>query len=449
MKNFFRVRPAKFVGLCLTVVCFGGVFASPVTAAEIDSSDVKPEPMIEFFAREPQNSVLIPQKTVKEWLVIKGYSVYDPNYRSQLEKPFTRACPSEHPICSLLVSSRRAYHGKKVSQIEIKTEKVRHFLKELTDDFGEEPIDARLVIKNGRATIFTPSKNGYRLNVEESLKVIERHAPAMARGIFPKKIKLSIETLKPKITTDADAQRLGIVELLAEGRSNFAGSPPNRIHNIRVAANRFNGVILAPGEELSFVDILGPVNGATGYRKELVIINNQTRPEYGGGVCQVSTTLFRAAILAGLEITQRRSHSYAVRYYEPIGFDATIYIPNPDLKFRNNTPRHILIQNFIEGTELVFRIYGTSDGRTVEMEGPFVTAYNSDGSPKKAHFTRLVKDAQGNIMFDETFHSNYKSPRDYPKPADIARTTVLTEKPADWSKKQWRAYKKAAAKNRR
>lgn len=199
---------------------------------------------------------------------------------------------------------------------------------------------------------------------------------------------------------------------------------------------KFHGVLIPPGEEFSFVDILGEVNEDTGWRPELVIRNNRTEPEYGGGICQVSTTLFRAAVFSGLRITMRQNHSYPVKYYKPIGFDASVYVPMPDMRFINNTPGHILIQGEIDGTELIFRIYGTDDGREVIVEDPVVLERGEDGTMKTS-FTQTVKNASGETIIDKTFFSNYDNPDNYPKPEDID----LSEKPEDWSKRQWEEYK--------
>ena len=129
---------------------------------------------------------------------------------------------------------------------------------------------------------------------------------------------------------------------------------------------------------------MGPIDGggwAHGWLPELVIKGNDTIPEYGGGLCQVSPTMFRAALYSGLEITARRNHSYAVSYYTPYGLDATIYDPWPDFKFKNDTPAHLLIQGYTEGSEAYFVFYGTQDDRSVEMEGPFVYNYHSASTP--------------------------------------------------------------------
>jgi vancomycin resistance protein YoaR len=183
---------------------------------------------------------------------------------------------------------------------------------------------------------------------------------------------------------------LGIQELVGTGTSDFSGSPVNRRHNIKVGAAKLNGVLIAPGEEFSLNKTLGNIDGSTGYLPELVIKGDKTIPEYGGGLCQIGTTAFRVALDAGVPITERRPHSYRVVYYEPAGMDATIYSPSPDLKFINDTPAYLLLQTKIDGNDLTFELWGTPDGRKVEMTTPKVYHFVSPGPTKIIETTDLA-----------------------------------------------------------
>ena len=173
----------------------------------------------------------------------------------------------------------------------------------------------------------------------------------------------------------------------------------------------FNGIIVGPGEEFSFNSLLGEVDGEHGYQPELVIKGGKLEYEYGGGVCQVSTTMFRAAIFAGFPITERQNHSFPVRYYNPQGFDSTVYPGVVDLKFINNSPASILIQGKVNKNILTFEIYGASDDRVVKVDNPTQYDQQSDGS-MKAYFSRTVIFADGKKQTD-TFRSNYKAPVKY------------------------------------
>lgn len=286
---------------------------------------------------------------------------------------------------------------------------------------NQSAVNARLELTEGedsetpRVTQFAAPRRGQALNQDATAQRIARTITALPaeRQERPVTVDLVVDIQQPAITENADLAELGITTLLARGESDFAGSPANRVHNIRVGASRYHGLLVPPGEEFSFNQYLGPVTAAAGYRPELVIKQNKTVPEYGGGLCQVSTTAFRAAAFSGLEITERKNHSYAVRYYGTPGFDATIYPGYTDLRFRNNTPGHILVQTKIVGTKLIFDFWGTSDGRVVEVAGP--TPYNRQvsGAVKATLQQRVMQDNE--VIIDATFHSNYKPPSLFPR----------------------------------
>lgn len=224
--------------------------------------------------------------------------------------------------------------------------------------------------------------------------------------------QVSLKEARPSIFAAADFAKLTFPHKLARGESSFAGSPRNRVHNIQVATKRFNGLVILPGEEFSFNQYLGAVDASNGYLPELVIKQNVTTPELGGGICQVSTTVFRGALQAGLQITQRRNHSYPVRYYGTPGYDATVYPPATDFKFKNDTGKPIHLLATIEGTRVIFDVWGTKDGRTVTVNGPVVTSRKPDGSLTAA-VAQIVK-KQGKSIREQNFVSTYKSPDLFP-----------------------------------
>jgi vancomycin resistance protein YoaR len=206
----------------------------------------------------------------------------------------------------------------------------------------------------------------------------------------------------------SETNNLGIEELLARGESNFKGSPNNRRHNIRIGTEKFQGILIKPGEEFSFNQHLGPVEEEQGFLPELVIKRTGTVPELGGGLCQVSSTAFRAAMQAGLPIVQRKNHAYAVKYYAPQGTDATIYPGVVDLKFKNDTPGHILVWAYLKDKDnLIFDFYGTKDDRKVTLEKPLQFDRKPDGS-MKASWTREIN--KNGTTTSETFKSVYQSP---------------------------------------
>ncbi len=362
--------------------------------------------------------------------------VHDATYHSEIEALLLCDLTSVDTPCLLTDTTIAAFTTRtQPSAPAINTSTVTAFVTDLARRLNTDPVNARLRFNEETKTLqeIAPHQDGIALDVDSTVAhisdVLLAHAP------LPSTMEL-IATTMPAHVTSANAHSLGIKDRLGSGVSNFRGSTAARIHNIVVSANRFDGLLIAPNEEFSFVKILGPVDAAHGYTEELVIRDNETKPEFGGGICQVSTTVFRAAVNTGMKITQRRNHSYPVQYYSPIGFDASIYVPSPDFRFVNNTSGYILMHLAIVGTDITFTYYGTSDDRTIAIDGPHITEHQPDGA-MKTYFTQKVTGKDGAVMIDDIFRSNYKSPKDYPNPGDVAK---LTEKPEDWSKKQWDEY---------
>lgn len=369
---------------------------------------------------------------IKKFIQESEDLTYSPSYRSEIEN--TNFCAYQKSIiCNLLFSATSAIHIQKISSIYLDKSVVSQYLDDLALEVNRDPENAKLQADDGKVSVFALSRDGIQLDKEKSLQIINDYFKGTSKT---NEVSLAYKVIRPEISTDS-IENLGITALIGEGTSNFAGSPKNRIHNIIIGSQRFNGVLIKPGEEFSFIKTLGPVDESTGYLQELVIKQDKTEPDYGGGMCQVSTTAFRAAIMSGLKITARTPHAYPVSYYNPQGMDATVFIPNPDLKFLNNTPGYILMQTKIEGTKLIFDFYGTVDGRKINITGPTITERNPDGS-MKATFTQEVLDKDGNQILHNVFNSSYDSPSKYPHPGQ----EIFKEKPADWSKKQWETYKK-------
>ncbi len=297
--------------------------------------------------------------------------------------------------------------GQKRLSAYISENEVKKYLSQFAGGVSVSPVNAKFKMEGREISAFALSKPGKKLDVEKSAKIVKENLEN-----HKKTSALVFNEVQPEITSE-DVNELGINSLLGEGTTNFAGSPASRKHNIRVGSDKYQGKIIRSGEVFSFNRNLGPVTAAAGYKPELVIKQGETVPEYGGGICQVSTTLFRAAVKSGLEITDRTNHSYPVEYYGTPGFDATIYPPNPDLKFKNNTDAPILIQYNIVGTKLNFEIYGEDDGRKVAVDGPHPYDRKSSGAVK-AWLKQTVLTENGNKMHEQTFYSNYKSPQEYP-----------------------------------
>lgn len=283
---------------------------------------------------------------------------------------------------------------------------LENYLIILVPSINRSPIDAQFTVVENRVTDFVLSQDGLKLEIKKNVLNIKEK---IATG--EKEIELEVSIVPPKIATK-DIDNLGITSFLGKGVSNFAGSPSSRIHNIKIGSAEFHGLLIKPKEEFSFNTILGEVGPEQGYKEELVIKRDKTIPEYGGGLCQVSTTAFRAAVYAGLKITERYPHAFPVVYYSPQGFDATIYPPHPDLRFINDTLSHLLIQTKIEGNYLTFEFYGTDDGRKIEIDGPYQYDVKPDGSMKTKLTRKILR--HGELVEEKTWKSSYKSPDLYP-----------------------------------
>ncbi len=219
------------------------------------------------------------------------------------------------------------------------------------------------------------------------------------------KLQVPAAEEKANVAVSEDLQSLGIKNLIATGHSAFAGSHAGRIKNINVGISKYNGLLVQPGEVFSFNEHLGEVDAANGFVPELVIKAEGTVPEYGGGLCQVSSTMYRAALYAGFPIVERAPHSYAVSYYAQVmgyGMDGTIYPGVRDVKFKNDSPGAVVMQAYTEGDQAYFKFYGSDDGRKVRMEGPYVSNYRSPGPTQVIQSDKLPPGARKQVEVNHT-----------------------------------------------
>jgi vancomycin resistance protein YoaR len=285
-------------------------------------------------------------------------------------------------------------------------------------------IEPVLQITDNKVTAFAPATNGVMFDTAAFLNI------ATMSGTFA----IPTTTLYPQKSLAA-TNDLGIKELIGFGESWYAHSIPGRIHNVALTASKINDILIAPGEEFSFNRALGEVSAATGYKPGYIIQGGRSVLSDGGGVCQVSSTLFRALLDAGVKITRRLPHSYRVSYYEignKPGFDATVYSGNVDLRFLNDTPGYILLHTTSDSKNLYMTValYGTSDGRTTEIIN--YKQYNARPAPATEYipdpslppgkreqidwaasgistsFQNIVRKADGTVLYDDTYVSNYQ-----------------------------------------
>lgn len=311
----------------------------------------------------------------------------------------------------------------------VNSNEINRILGEIRPNIEVEAKNAIFNIDQDKVVEFSPEVDGVRIDED---KFRERLAQVIV-GSETNDLEVPVTITSPKIRA-GDINTLGIKTLIGVGTSKFHNSIPNRIHNLTLASTRLNGAIVAPGETFSLGGQIGEVSRATGYLEAYVISQGRTILGDGGGVCQVSTTLFRAVLNAGLPIVERKAHSYRVHYYEEDlgpGYDATVFLPSADLKFVNDTPGHILIQTKVDpkNYSMKYEIYGTSDGRVASISKakiysqtpPLPTIYQDDptlasGTKKQVDWSAWgarvsfdYKVTRGDeVLQDRTFYSTYQ-----------------------------------------
>ena len=256
-------------------------------------------------------------------------------------------------------------------------------LEEVVNRWAEEIYipaqDARLRfdVNTGRPEVIQPSISGRQLNVDAAIASIQS---ALITG--QSQAQLPVDLLSPRVDSNR-IDEMGIRELVVNGTTYFAGSSRDRIHNIEVAAEKFEGVVIPPNGIFSFNSIVQDVSAANGFEDSLIIWGDRTAVGVGGGVCQVSTTVFRSAFLGGFPIVERYNHGYVVSWYGEPGMDATIYTPSVDFKFRNDTSAYLLVQPVVDSINGVisFLFYGTKPDRQVTVGQPVISDVVEAGEP--------------------------------------------------------------------
>lgn len=335
------------------------------------------------------------------------------------------------------VQVNEAADGSRTHDVFVDENALRHWLRQFEGQLYREPVNARYYFDDGteELVLVAPHVNGRELDIDATIEQFKAQVNTPNRSI-----PFVVRDIVPLANSNATAADLGITELITETTTWFSGSSDERKHNIATAAANFYGIVIAPYEEFSFNKYLGSISEADGYTEGLIIVGGQTVRGVGGGVCQVSTTLYQTAFFAGFPITERLPHGYMVGYYRDgagHGMDATVYNDgeiNVDMKFINNTPYHLLIENYFseENQALTFKFYSTSMGRTVVKEDPvFANVTEIPGSDQDrweyvesvepgtveqidwategadVSIRRIVYNAAGEAIEDKIFVSNY------------------------------------------
>ncbi|HEU0291720.1 MAG TPA: VanW family protein [Anaerolineales bacterium] len=328
--------------------------------------------------------------------------------RQVLSQPLTLTIPNaresdpgpyvyNQQILANLLAVQRTPNGV---QVMLNSTGLRDLLMPVKQQLDRAPSDAKFIFNDDTRQLdpMEDSKVGRALDMDASLRAIN---DALLRGEHS--VPLVIVETQPRVPATATGQQLGITELIWAETSYFYGSSTERIQNIQAASARFHGVMIAPGEVFSMGQTMGDVSLESGFAEALIIYGGRTIKGVGGGVCQVSTTLFRSVFNIGLPILERYSHAYRVSYYEMTasggvdpslaGLDATVYFPLVDLKFKNDTPYWILMETYVNvnARTLTWKFYSTRDGRTVDWTTTGPTNVKSAPSPKYEENPELRK----------------------------------------------------------
>ena len=278
-------------------------------------------------------------------------------------------------------------------------------LEALAADLNILSQNARFIFNDdtGELDLLKSAVVGRALDIPATIAIIQSD---LRNGIH--EVEIVFQSDEPAVGDEATADELGIHETVSVVSSYFSGSGSARAQNVETAAAAFHGYLIAPGETLSMAEVLGDISLDTGYAEALIIYGDRTIKGVGGGVCQVSTTLYRAAFFGGYPLIERHPHAYRVRYYElgssspGPGFDATVFVPLVDFRFTNDRDTWLLMETYIYGSQLIWKFYSTSDGREVEWSRQQFNAqdapealYKENSDLKKGEIKQVDWEADG------------------------------------------------------
>jgi vancomycin resistance protein YoaR len=287
--------------------------------------------------------------------------------------PWTIDVPN---LAGLLTVGKVQLNGVWQYQVTFDQQPLEQYLSEIAPQLDRQPKNARFYFDDPtrQLVLVEHSTSGRSLNISAS-------TDAIVKGILQGQhnIPLVVDLTQPAVPDNATAASLGITNLVSSYTSYFRGSGGPRLQNIKAASERFYGLLIPPNATFSMGDAIGDISLDNGYAEALIIYNGKTITGVGGGVCQVSTTLFRTALYGGYPIVERHYHAYRVYYYEQTasgtdpglaGLDATVYFPLVDLKFTNDRSSWLLMETYFDpGTySLTWKFYSGDDGRTTEVQ---------------------------------------------------------------------------------
>jgi vancomycin resistance protein YoaR len=300
-------------------------------------------------------------------------------------------------------------------------EKLKEYEAKLQKDVTQTAKDASINIE-GNNIVIKPGTEGKTVNIDKLDQQLKENINGQINS--ENKVTVDVETTKPKVTKDELSKIKGIMGTFT---SNYSTSAPGRCNNIEIATSALNGTVIMPGETFSFNDVVGPRTVERGYQEAGTYVGNKVEPGIGGGICQVSTTLYRAAMKANLRSVERTNHSMVVGYALP-GLDATVSYGYLDYKFKNTYDFPIYIKGTTVGKVVTYTIYGNPaalNGKTYDMANEVLETIPPE--------TKVVPDStlpEGKEEKDGAGMTGYKARSyqiTYENGAEVKRDIVATD----------------------
>jgi vancomycin resistance protein YoaR len=304
----------------------------------------------------------------------------------------------------LQIEQRQNEAGKSIAVV-LDQEALRRLLQQIADEVLVPPRNAHFRFIEGNLEFTDEGASGFELQTDRALAQINEAVLSDRRDVL-----LSVLEVQPKLNRETVSQ-LGIRGVVGVGHTDFAGSSAARLHNILNASRILDGTLIPPGDTFSFIESVGAIDESDGFVAGYSIVGGRTVLSVGGGVCQVSTTVYRAAFWAGLPITERHAHNFRIGWYTvdaPLGMDATIFTETgTDLRFVNNTPNYLLLQfeALTETGDLYVYLYGTPPNYEVILDGPYLSNWTPaptepvyvDNPNQPVGYLRQTDYAQGGV----------------------------------------------------
>ena len=393
-KKFFKIIMTVIITIVMSIVLAAGIFnivyldndkiAKNMYINDIDVSDMEIDEAREALSKEFKLKDLVfsydgKKYTIDSEKVDLSYDIEDVVKEAY---DYTRGGSYLENLTNYLKLKEKRVD--KTITVEYNNEKMVKELGLLSEKINKEPKSAEISVDGGHIKV-TKSVDGKKVNIDENLKLVKKSIDKSDKT----PIKLSVETTKPEYTTEELSK---IDTKLGEYKTEFASSNDKRIHNIKKAAEATDKIILESGEQFSYNNLTGKTNAENGYQDAKVMINGELVESPGGGVCQTSSTIFNAAVLAGMKIDVVKNHSASLKYV-PIGRDATVTDSGQDFKFTNAYENAVYIRNYIEGKSIKTVIYGSkNDKKNIEITADIEKIENGE---IKFDTYRIYKDSSG------------------------------------------------------